>query len=198
MIKNAVGNSIGLVFLLVGQLGCYADAEPPAQVPDLSAPGTQLTSKTCEQEVNGNETLTIKVKKVGKVGGQICYTAFSQEFAADFPNEERAESASAAECVSLEDCDANCREQGFQFAIKDLEPCKVYALALFQDADTALSRMDGSLNRTPGSVQIPIEAFGFSKNPDPLKFIPDPPSFEAAAFNFETSTQLVIDLYYLL
>lgn len=123
-----------------------------------------------------SSTLTVTVDGLRDQRGRVCFSLFSTE--QGFPS--NSERATESQCVSV----ANTLTA---VTFRNLNVGR-YAIAVIHDANA-----DGSLNR--GFLGIPLEGFGFSRNP---RILTGPPSFGDAAISVSgVSTNIQIQLKYL-
>ena len=106
-----------------------------------------------------NSSLTVEVDRIKNKSGQVCATIFDQR--EGFPSNSK--KALQSECIDV-------KETPQKLVFKNLKPGN-YAVALIHDANG-----DGILNTN--SFGMPLEGFGFSKNPLVLT---GPPKFQDSA-----------------
>jgi uncharacterized protein (DUF2141 family) len=136
--------------------------------------GNFLFLASAKADLSSN--LTIDVTGLKKQSGKICASLFSDS--KGFP--ENSEKALQSECIEV-------KETPQKLIFKNLKPGK-YAVALIHDANG-----DGILNSN--SFGMPIEGFGFSKNPLVLM---GPPKFNDSAVEVSgANTDIEIKLQYL-
>jgi uncharacterized protein (DUF2141 family) len=124
-----------------------------------------------------NSNLTVKVDGLKNQTGKICASIFYQS--KGFPNDSK--KAVQSQCIDI-------TETPQKLIFKNLKAGN-YAVALIHDANA-----DGILNSN--SFGIPTEGFGFSNNP---LILTGPPKFNnAAVLVAGTSTDIQIQLQYLL
>ena len=141
----------------------------------LSIVGNLVFIPRVEGITNSNLAVTIKGLKNSK--GQVCFSLFSSS--RGFPSNKKR--AVQAKCVKL-------GKNSTQLKIPSLK-AGTYAMAIFHD-----SNGDGNLNTN--YLGIPKEGFGFSRNP---RVFTGPPKFgDSAVFVVGSSTNIHINLNYLL
>lgn len=155
-----------------------------------------LTSPAQAQLANSGN-LTAEVSALRNKTGQVCFSLFDSS--KGFPNND--ESIVETKCVSAEaseEASTEASEETSTEALEDMTeaisvtfeslPLGTYAVTVFHDENE-----DGEMNQ--GSFGIPLEGFGFSKNPAVTTRAPEFSETAIILVSRETTTEIEL-IYY--
>jgi len=146
-----------------------------------------------QAQLNNSGDLTAEVSTLRNKTGQVCFSLFDSS--KGFPNDN--ESIVETKCVSAE-AELDAGEDVAEEILEETEapvsvtfeslPLGTYAITVFHDENE-----DGEINQ--GGFGIPLEGFGFSKNPDITTRAPEFSETAIVVVGRETTTEIEL-IYY--